>query len=168
MKKIHGILMGALVLGLVLPLAAAPAKKAPAKGQSSNGFEFHFQVVTPNPIKEQAGGEARTISYGKMGKQRTVVIHVRTTAKQSLTDWVAKMAPTAKQMSKGAYVGIWYVEKPKGPLVSRVFFTNLRPVRAAETHKLADGSGEEYEMVFTYDAQKTAKGPIDKAHPLPL
>src|SRR5581483_9843029 len=115
-----------------------------------------------------AGGEARTISYGKAGKQRTVSIHVRATAKQSLTDWVAKMAPDAAKITNGTYVGVWYVEKPKGPLVSRVFFTNLKPLRAAETHKLADGSGEEYEMVFTYDAQKNAKGPIDKANPLPL
>ena len=153
-----------LTLAAVLPLSGQAAEKA----KNAGGFIFHFQVVTPHPVKEQAGGEARTISYGKAGKKRTVIIHIRTTAKQSLADWTAKMAPAASQIKTGTYVGVWYVEKPGGSLISRVFFTNLKPLRAAETHRLADGSGDEYEMAFIYDAQKSAKGPVDLNHPLPF
>ncbi len=63
--------------------------------------------------------------------------------------------------------GVWYVSDATKKLLSREIFWDLKALRAPETHKLADGSGDEYEIVFTYRAKKGVRGPIDPKNPLP-
>jgi hypothetical protein len=152
-----------LWLGLSCYLSLAGTAPAASKAVGRQDLQFSFQVVAPHPVKEQAGGKARAISYGKAGKNATVIIHVPVAEGKALADWA-----TAHAGSKTAEMaGVWYVSDATKKLLSREIFWDLKALRAPETHKLADGSGDEYEIVFTYRAKKGVRGPIDPKNPLP-